>query len=105
MYPSTRIPCLSCAVKQNNSMRIRSLLLGLIIGVALIAAPFAYSADIPLNSTEQAGEAIETKEVNDPIAEEIAENCLVPASETVRMEVFEREDCGHCRDEKARGFS
>ncbi len=51
--------------------------------------PFAYSAE---------DTSVET--INDSVAEEIAENCVVPASETVRIEIFERDNCNHCRAEK-----
>ncbi len=74
-----------------NKMKLKNLLIILVIGVTGIVAPFAYSA-----------ETVSSEPVNnDSIAEEIAENCTVPDSETVRIEVFEREDCSHCRDEKA----
>jgi len=53
------------------------LLSSLIIGVALFATPFAY-----------ANESLE------------AEECETPEINTVRIEVFERDTCGHCQDEK-----
>jgi cytochrome c biogenesis protein CcdA len=70
-------------------MKLKNLLLSLLIGVAVFAAPFAYSAD----------EAV-PELYADPIAEEIEEGCIVPISETIRIEVFERDGCGHCNDEK-----
>ncbi|MBN2086862.1 glutaredoxin [Candidatus Peregrinibacteria bacterium] len=80
-------------------MKFKNLLITLIIGVVTLsaAAPFAH---LIYNVTYSAEEEI-LVETNDPVANEIAENCLVPITETVRIEVFEREDCGHCRDEKA----
>ena len=55
----------------------------------MFATPFAYS-----------DEEVPVEVIGDSVAEEIAENCIVPASETVRIEIFERDNCSHCRDEK-----
>lgn len=71
-------------------MKFRNTIIILTLGAALIAAPFAYSAEETIPEL-----------YSDPVAEEIAENCIAPPSETVRVEVFERKDCGHCRDERA----
>lgn len=66
-------------------MKFKTILTILIIGVAITAAPFA-------NAQEDL--------LTDPIAQEIEEGCVVPDSETIRVEVFERDNCGHCQDEK-----
>lgn len=70
-------------------MKLKNLLLSLVIGVALFAAPFAYSSEDVFIETE-----------SDLISEEIAENYTAPITETVRIEIFEREGCSHCSDEK-----
>jgi cytochrome c biogenesis protein CcdA/glutaredoxin len=51
-----------------NRMKLKNLLITLILGVAVGAAPFTYAIERP--------------------------------SETVRVEVFERDTCGHCKMEK-----
>jgi len=66
-------------------MKLKVLLLALILGVAIGASPLTYAVNI---------------EFPDDIDREIAEGCTVPLAETVRIEVFERDTCGHCKDEK-----
>ena len=70
-------------------MKLKKLLIALMLMV------------VPLSGTAHFAYSDEPVDPNDSVANEIAENCTVPASETVRIEVFEREDCGHCRDQKA----
>jgi len=73
-----------------RNMKIKTLLIALISGVAIFAAPFA-------NAQE------EVTPVTTSVQEDAAAECppgVVP-EETVRVEVFERATCGHCQDEKA----
>jgi cytochrome c biogenesis protein CcdA len=67
-------------------MKIKVLLIALASVIAINAVPLVHADDAEL-----------TKGID----QQIAEGCTVPLSETVRIEVFERENCGHCRDEKA----
>ena len=55
----------------------------------MFATPFAYS-----------DEEASVEVISDSISEEIENGRTVPHSETVRIEIFERDNCNHCRAEK-----
>ena len=72
-------------------MKFQKTLISLfILGAAILAAPFVYAQEEPTLYAEALNEG-----------SVVTEECETPPSDTVRIEVFERQDCGHCQAEKA----